>query len=333
MPWPYHPNNENFCAYGTGLKCLPFFWQNGLMTPLPLLGGNNGTVGNINSGGEVAGIAENSTRDPECPPGVSVDGTGPQVLDFQAVVWAPKQGQIRVLRPLPGDTVGMALWINDLGQAVGASGSCANTLLPPLAGGPHAVLWERDGSVHDLGNLGGGTGNALAVLGNVALAINNQAQVVGASPPPGDTTVHAFLWNKSTGMRDLGTLPGDVSSGGQGINDSGTVVGLSIDPSGNPRAFVWQNGVMTDLNTIIPDGFPLYLLDAVAINNRGEIVGFGATSTGDLHAFLATPSNGPFASESAAPAAQGATSRIVLSDEDREKIRQRLPGRFGVRPR
>src|ERR1022692_420275 len=140
------PNNENFCAYGTGLKCLPFFWQGGRMAPLPLLGGNNGTVGQINNLGEVAGFAENSTRDPECPHGVSVTGTGPQVLDYEAVIWGTRQGEIRVLSPLPDDTVGMALGINDRGQAVGASGRCANTILPPFAAGPHAVLWERDGS-------------------------------------------------------------------------------------------------------------------------------------------------------------------------------------------
>jgi hypothetical protein len=59
--------------------------------PLPTLGGNNGTVGQINNLGEVAGIAENSTRDPECPPGVAFTGTGPQVLDFEAVIWGPSQ--------------------------------------------------------------------------------------------------------------------------------------------------------------------------------------------------------------------------------------------------
>jgi probable HAF family extracellular repeat protein len=33
------------------------------------------------------------------------------------------------------------------------------------------------------------------------------------------------------------------------------------------------------------------LLVATAINSRGEIAGFGVTSTGDVHAFLATPSH------------------------------------------
>jgi len=28
------PNNENFCAYGTGLKCLPFLLENSVMSQL-----------------------------------------------------------------------------------------------------------------------------------------------------------------------------------------------------------------------------------------------------------------------------------------------------------
>jgi uncharacterized membrane protein len=132
------PNNENFCAYGTGLECVVFLMQaGGAIIQLPTLGGNNATVGNINAKGEIIGAAENSVRDPDCPSTVLSNGAGPQVLDYEAVVWGPKPGAIRELQPLAGDTVGVALWINDNGQAVGASGSCANTQPPPIAFGPH----------------------------------------------------------------------------------------------------------------------------------------------------------------------------------------------------
>jgi len=284
------PNNENFCGYFTGLECRPFRWQDGVMTELPLLGGNNGTVGQINNRGEVAGIAENSTRDPDCPSAPAANGTGPHVLDFEAVIWGPQDG-VRQLSPLPGDTVGMNLWINDSGQAVGTSGTCANTVLPPFAVGPHAVLWEKDGSVTNLGNLGGTANPALLGIGNVALAINNRSQVTGVSTLADNSHIHAFLWTKETGMQDLGTLPGDVNSGGLGTNNQGDIVGASINgdaATGSPRAILWHNGVMTDLNSLAPDS-PLYLLTAFGINDAGQIVGFGASATGEIHGFLATP--------------------------------------------
>jgi probable HAF family extracellular repeat protein len=94
-------------------------------------------------------------------------------------------------------------------------------------------------------------------------------------------------------MQDLGTIPGDVASVALGINDSGEVVGISFDPSFNPRAFVRQNGVMTDINTLIPAGFPLFLLTACSVNSRGEIIGLAVTSTGEAHGYLATPSSRP----------------------------------------
>jgi probable HAF family extracellular repeat protein len=90
-------------------------------------------------------------------------------------------------------------------------------------------------------------------------------------------------------MKDLGMLPGDVQSVAQSINDGGQVTGVSFDGHGNPRPFLWQNGVMQDLNELVVAGAPLFLLFGPFINNNGEIAGFGVTEHGDVHAFLATP--------------------------------------------
>jgi len=68
-------------------------------------------------------------------------------------------------------------------------------------------------------------------------------------------------------------------------------VGISNDSEGNGRAFIWRNGLLTDLNTLVPSDSPLYLIFAAGINDRGEIAGWGATPSGDIHAFLATPNN------------------------------------------
>lgn len=73
--------------------------------------------------------------------------------EFEPVIWGPNPHKIRELSLLKGDTVGAAMAINDNGQAVGVTGTCSNTEIPPFTAAPHAVLWEKDGTVHNLGNL------------------------------------------------------------------------------------------------------------------------------------------------------------------------------------
>lgn len=315
------PNNENFCGFGSGLQCHPFVSQYGITTALPLLGGANGSAAAINNLGEVAGYAENGVRDPECPGTVAVNGTGPQVIDIEAVLWGPGPGEIRERSPLPGDSVAMAFGINDFGQAVGTSGRCGNTIVPGFVAGPHAVLWDSDGSVHDLGNLGGTVNTALLGAGTVAFIINNQGQVTGQSDVKGDEAFHPFLWTSQTGMQDLGVLPGDLVGAGLAMNNGGDVVGASISApgpaSGNPSAFLWRNGVMSDLNTLIPANSPLYLLTAFGINDAGLIVGFGVTDSGDIHGFLATPATSGIggavdSSGRARPALSDSARKIVM---------------------
>ena len=278
-------DSENFCGFGTGLRSLPFLWQDEVMKALPTFGGRNGQAISINNRGLVVGVAEEAGTDVHC--------VAPQTHDFESVIWGPAPGEIQKLRPLPGDTVGIGLWINHQGQAVGQSGSCGNTLLPPLAVGPHSVLWEN-GAVIDLGNLGGACltpckSAALGPLGNTALYINERGQVVGTSALTGEETMHAFLWTKLTGMQDLGTVPGDFASVALSVNEHGEVVGLSIDKTGVPRAFLRRHGRMIDLNSLFPADAPIHALVAEVINSRGEISGFGVTSSGQTHGFLATP--------------------------------------------
>jgi probable HAF family extracellular repeat protein len=201
------------------------------------------------------------------------------------VIWGPN-GEIKELPPLSGDTVGFALGINDSGQAVGVSGLCSNTSVPPVSPAslaPHAVLWEKDGTPTNLGSLGG--------TFNIPAGINNQGEVVGASQSSKDNHIHAFLWTRATGMQDLGIFTGAIETAAtccNSINNRGEVVGISVDENFNTRALLWRNDVMYDLNALIPAGSPWYLQSAASINDAGEIVGWGSIN-GKVHAFLATP--------------------------------------------
>jgi probable HAF family extracellular repeat protein len=263
------PLGEDFCFFGTHLICLAFVWQNGTMTALPTLGGNNGTANYINNHSQVAGLAENTTLDSTC-----------SNSEYQAepVIW--NKGVAQQLRTVSGDPDGFVNVINDEGVAVGGSGDCATSGAFSL----HALLWQN-GSPTDLGSLGG-------TLFSNAIDVNEQGQVVGASDLAGDTNfwaflspnTHAFSWHNGA-IKDLSTLPGDPTSIAFGINNKGQIVG-----SGS-RAIVWGTDGLIDLNTLVsgPPFSPLYLLSALDINDRGEIVGEGLAINGDLHAFLAIP--------------------------------------------
>jgi probable HAF family extracellular repeat protein len=227
---------------------------------------------------------------------------------------------------------------NDTGDVVGASGNCgafdSNTglNLVPL----HALLWQN-GTVTDLGNLGGTGLNG----GILAFNINNRGQVVGLSDLIGNTTFHAFLWTRETGIQDLGTLHNDdVGSSATGLDDRGNVVGLSIDSSFTPHAFIRpKDEKMIDLNTLIPTESPLFLLQACSINSHGELTGLALQiSTGELHAFKAIPIYSEAdSSETAAPAEQTGSRgdmTIVLTENARKQFQHLLRFRLlGASPK
>jgi probable HAF family extracellular repeat protein len=95
-------------------------------------------------------------------------------------------------------------------------------------------------------------------------------------------------------MTDLGTLSGDTSSSASSINDNGQIVGQSQGNS-TSRAFLYENGQMYDLNSLIDPASPLKgvvsLEDAVSVSSNGWIAVNGTDSRdpGWKRAFLLIP--------------------------------------------
>jgi len=77
-------------------------------------------------------------------------------------------------------------------------------------------------------------------------------------------------------ITNLGGLSDTQFANATSINDSGQIVGKSAN-----HAFLWENGVMTDLGTLGGN-----LSAANAINNRGQVAGESSTASGEMHGFL-----------------------------------------------
>ncbi len=165
-----------------------------------------------------------------------------------------------------GGSQGQANAINDSDQIVGWARNSSEVQRP--------ALWEG-GAPTDLGTLGGDTGEATA--------INAAGTIVGwAEDEYGHE--HAFLRLQGV-MTDLGVLPNQSQSWANDLNASNEVVGRS-DYTG--KACRWRNGLIANLNDLIPPGSGWVLDDARAINDSGWIVGRGRLN-GVPQAFLLVP--------------------------------------------
>jgi probable HAF family extracellular repeat protein len=260
----------------TGKVCRGFFWEKGVMTGMPTLGGDQSFATGVNARGQVVGWAETAVHDPTC--------NAPQVLQFRAVVWDAKKGTLQQLPPLPGDSTSAATAINAQGQVVGISGDCDIAVGQRSA--RHSVIWN-DGVPTDIGDLGGD-------FWHTPMDINEAGDVVGFSNPSYvvgiDFLPLAFLWTSDGGIQSLGKLAGDTSSQALGINKYRQVVGVSTGAIN--RAFIWENGEMKDLNGLVGAGFPDLLIVAQHINDDGVIVGRAVRhGTTAQVPFVATPRN------------------------------------------
>jgi probable HAF family extracellular repeat protein len=144
-------------------------------------------------------------------------------------------------------------------------------------------------------------------------------------------TAHAFLWTQSSGMQDIGTIPGWTTSAGYAINRDGELVGSDSNSIGKLASFRWTQSTgalrlslgteynyAAGVNTSDEVVGGYYGTDhhrhsyywscligwvnignlggaettATAINSSGQVVGYSATATGPFNGFSWTFAGG-----------------------------------------
>ena len=185
-----------------------------------------------------------------------------------------ENGVLTELGALPGSSDGSTTpaAIDDAGRVAGTSHD--------LQGRDHAVLWEN-GVLTDLH-----AAPQIQGFTSQAFDMDETGRVVGGAAFPSGTSIEsAALWENGQAT-DLGSM-GGFSSLAYGVNNHGDVVGLATTDQGS-RAFLWQHGLMRDLNDLIPAGSGWLLLVARDITDDGRIVGEGSFN-GQTLPFLLEP--------------------------------------------
>lgn len=143
---------------------------------------------------------------------------------------------------LASGTVGRA--INDLGQV-----ACDST--------PDGYMWDG-ATLRNLGSLGG--------IHTRPYAINNKGQVVGACELTANGDSRAFLWQNGV-IQGIGTL-GGYDEYAVAINERSQIIGVISGQS----AWLSENGVMYDLNSLLPADSGWSIYNAMDINDKGQIL-------------------------------------------------------------
>lgn len=146
-----------------------------------------------------------------------------------------------------------ALAVNDSKIAVGHA----------TAGGVKNAFWWQSNAptlLLDYGN-----------YASAALDINNNLspKIVGFAFDAAGKK-RATLW-QGTNFTALPALPNRSSSMATAISDGGDIVGQS-----GPRAAIWRDGNVFDLNTLLDTTLPTTLTKAIDINRHGRILAKGA---------------------------------------------------------
>jgi probable HAF family extracellular repeat protein len=251
-------------AEGDSQSYQGFLWEDGSWTPIGVLPGFSDSIArDIDAAGRIVGSS--------FVPG----GEG------RAFMW--NAGALTDLGTLGGSS--SATGINDVGQVSGVS----TAYLPGGDRQPRGFLWEN-GQMTALDPLPGDFRSAAADINEVGQVCGSSTN--SGSPPYFLSVESAVLWANGT-VIDLGSVPGYGLNSASAVNNHGQVVGTGEHSHTNPlnKAFIWQGGVIQNLNDLVAGGTEWDLKWARDINDAGQIVGSGRASPDDQYyrAFLLEP--------------------------------------------
>jgi uncharacterized repeat protein (TIGR01451 family) len=270
-----------------------FRWTGGIMTGIHSMGGWGAEGFDISDDGWVVGSAGTTSgyaeamywfgADPH-PVGTLGDRWSQAFAinnDHQIVGRSPSgDGIIEAFSWSAGEITGLGglvpgdyseAWdINDAGVIVGESGAADGSV--------HAFRYA-DGAMTDLGT------PSPNFESSWARGINEAGTIVGGTYVADGGTYPFVL---TDGQWDVVT---EVLGYADAVNASGQVVGTFFTPAGE-SAFIYEDGVLTDLNQLLPVGSGWQLGAAIDINDAGQIVGQGMHD-GEGRGFLLTPTTSP----------------------------------------
>lgn len=295
----------------TSFHSHAFLWQNGQMTDLGTLNlgthtGNFSAAYAVNALGTAVGNSPVSNGNPRATmwrDGRIIDLT-PDVAVYESS-WASSindagtwTGSVQ-LEELPpwhgfvaegfartpiGHLGGGSSFPNDINNAGQVVGSSYTRMVDGVEQGEHAFLWQN-GVMTDLGVLPDDAESAAA-------AINSFGIIVGSSSR---TNIATFQETYRPFIYDNGSMTAipvpSVDAQAADINDSGVVVGTMKASGGlsNNHAWVYQDGIVTNLNSLVAPGSGLHIAFAYAINNVGQIAGVAVDAQGFSHGVLLAP--------------------------------------------
>ena len=230
-------------------------YQNGTMTPITGLGLNGGLSVSINDINDMGTIV----------------GVSYQPNSLYSFCFIYQNGEIKNIGSYMNPTS-----INNDGQIVGFSYEFTSS------GRQDGAFIYQNGQINNLGTLGGRE--------SFAYDINEKGQIIGWATNA-DEVRRPFIYQDGK-MTEIGGLSnlGEATS----INNLSDIVGTFYQPDGlNSRAFLYRNGIFSDLNNLValPDDWVLQY--GGDINDNGQIIATGVNSAGIRHAFLLTPAEIP----------------------------------------